>query len=299
MLVYNMSRMLARLKRFGPEFFQLAHFIAEHPLTRNHKTAAYARIVKWQIRSRIRGEVIVPWVDGVRLAVRRGMTGATANIYAGLHEFADMAFTLHFLRSGDLFADIGANVGSYTILASGVRGANTIAFEPDPQAAAFLRRNVDLNGLISLVQIEQVALGGEQDYAELTVGLDSLNRIARSHDGPLQRVRMRTLDGVVAGRPLAMIKIDVEGYEVEVFRRAGATLSAQSLKAIITEGRPPEVIAALRASGFLQYRYDPVQRKISRTQERSIPNALFLRDEAFVAARLAASPAFQVIGASV
>jgi hypothetical protein len=42
----------------------------------------------------------------------------SGNIYAGLHEFGDMAFVLHFLRAGDLFADVGANIGSYTVLAS-------------------------------------------------------------------------------------------------------------------------------------------------------------------------------------
>jgi hypothetical protein len=37
---------------------------------------------------------------------------ATGNLYVGLHEFEEMAFLLHFLRRGDLFADVGANVGS-------------------------------------------------------------------------------------------------------------------------------------------------------------------------------------------
>ena len=72
------------------------------------------------------------------------MTGATGNIYAGLHEFADMAFTLHFLRPDDLFMDVGANVGSYTLLASGVCKARTISFEPYPETMAALRRNIDL-----------------------------------------------------------------------------------------------------------------------------------------------------------
>ncbi len=72
-------------------------------------------------------EVIVHWIGGTRLAARRGMTGLTGNIYAGLHEFADMAFLLHFLRPSDLFADVGANVGSYTILASGVVRCPTVA----------------------------------------------------------------------------------------------------------------------------------------------------------------------------
>src|SRR5262245_35956083 len=110
---------------------QIARFLCSHPLTRDHRFAGFARFCRWQIESRFHREVIVPWVGGVRLAVRRGMTGATGNLYAGLHEFVDMAFTLHFLRPSDLFLDVGANIGSYTLLASGVCRARTIAFEPD------------------------------------------------------------------------------------------------------------------------------------------------------------------------
>ena len=73
------------------------------------------------------------------------MRGATGNIYAGLHEFIDMIFRLYFLQPDDLFLDIGANVGSYTILASGVCGAETWAFEPDPDSASFLRRNFKMH----------------------------------------------------------------------------------------------------------------------------------------------------------
>jgi hypothetical protein len=52
-------------------------------------------------------EVIVNWIGGTRFAAKRGMTGVAGNIYAGLHEFGDMAFMLHFLRAGDLLADVG------------------------------------------------------------------------------------------------------------------------------------------------------------------------------------------------
>ena len=60
------------------------------------------------------------------------MTGATGNIYTGLHEFEDMMFLLHLLRPGDIFVDAGANIGSYTVLASAVVGAKSISFEPVP-----------------------------------------------------------------------------------------------------------------------------------------------------------------------
>src|SRR5262245_19141465 len=147
---------------------EIARFLCNHPLTRDHRAAAFARRCRWQIAGRLRREVVVPWVGGIRLAARRGMTGATGNIYAGLHEFADMAFTLHFLRPDDLFLDVGANIGSYTLLASGVCKARTICFEPDPETITLLRRNIDLNGLHGRVVLESAAVGGEEGEVELT-----------------------------------------------------------------------------------------------------------------------------------
>src|SRR5262249_13208614 len=87
-------------------------------------------------------------------------------IYAGLHEFADMAFALHFLRAGDLFADGGANIGSYTVLASGVVGCRTVAFEPDPATAAALERNVSLNKIAERVELRISAVGEQRPLAD-------------------------------------------------------------------------------------------------------------------------------------
>lgn len=101
-------------------------FIVRHPLSSKHPLRALIRYADWQMRSRLKGEIVFEWVAGSRLIVRRGMTGATGNIYCGLHEYRDMAFLLHLLRADDLFVDIGANIGSYTILASAVCGARAI-----------------------------------------------------------------------------------------------------------------------------------------------------------------------------
>jgi hypothetical protein len=130
-----------------------ARFFAAHPLTRDAPLKAWARFIDWQIKSRLKEVVVVPWIGGQRLAAQRGMTGATGNIYAGLHEFAGMMLALHFLRQGDLFLDIGANVGSYSVLASGVCGARSWAFEPAPETVDSLRRNISINGLEELVTV--------------------------------------------------------------------------------------------------------------------------------------------------
>jgi len=76
--------------------------------------------------------VLVPWVGSTSQVIETGMTGATMNLYYGLHEAADMAFVLHALRPDDVFLDVGANVGTYSILVSGVAQARTTALEPIP-----------------------------------------------------------------------------------------------------------------------------------------------------------------------
>lgn len=95
-------------------------FVLHHPLNRGRPVTALSRWLRWQLGSRLLpGAVLLPFVDEVGLLVRPGMTGATGNVYCGLHEFEDMALVLHALRPDDLFVDIGANVGSYSMIGGG------------------------------------------------------------------------------------------------------------------------------------------------------------------------------------
>jgi FkbM family methyltransferase len=215
------------IRRLLRPIVDVVRFLQAHPLTRTHQLRALARFARWQVQSRLQDEVVVPWVDGCKLAVRRGMRGATGNIYAGLHEFNDMAFVLHFLRPDDLFVDVGANIGSYTILASGVRGARTIAFEPDPVTFAALTRNINLNELDILVEARKEALGATAGTANFTVGLDTINHVLSDASVSSRVVKMQTLDRVLEGRAPVLIKLDVEGFESEVIRGA-AKLSTQA-----------------------------------------------------------------------
>lgn len=275
----------------------LARIFAIHPLTRDRPSRAWARFVVWQLRSRLQGEVIVPWIGGQKLAARRGMLGATGNIYLGLHEFADMMLPLHLLRAGDLFLDVGANVGSYAILAAGVRGAEVIAFEPDPGAARLLARNVEINRLADRVRILRCALGPETGEAAFTIGLDTANKVVSPGEGNVRLVRQERLDDLIGERRPVMMKVDVEGYEEEMLKGAAATLARESLVAVELETVTPAIEATMAAHGFARAFYDPFARAL-----RDAPcdvfslNTLFIRDRAFVEARLANAPAIEIFG---
>ncbi len=96
-------------------------YILVHPLSKRNRTKAFLKYLCWQIGYRLNPyPIIYPFVEKSKLIIAKGMTGATGNIYVGLHDFEKMGFLLHLLRPEDLFADVGANIGSYTILASGV-----------------------------------------------------------------------------------------------------------------------------------------------------------------------------------
>ena len=275
-------------------------FFAVHPLTRGRQLDAWWRLIRWQIRSRMQHEVVVPWVNDQRLAVSRGMTGATGNIYAGLHEFTDMMVLAHFLQPGDLFIDVGANVGTYTVLASGVCGATTSAFEPDPGTAGHLRRNVALNGLGRLVTVHELALGEAEATISFTIGLDTVNRVATEGERNIRLVAQKRLDSLMAGQAPAMIKMDVEGHEESVVRGALETLSAPSLKVIELETISPFISDQLARRGFERAYYDPFSRRLARAPgELPSSNALFVRDFDVVGQRLATAAPVRVLGRSI
>jgi FkbM family methyltransferase len=288
------SPMLAEMRRLNA-------FLATHPLTRRRRLWATARVLRWQIVSRIRDEVIVDWIAGTRFAARRGMTGVTGNIYAGLHEFADMAFVLHFLRPGDLFADVGANVGSYTILASGVVGCRTVAFEPDPVTATALERNIALNRIAERVETRKVAVGEHNGLIRFSIGLDTENHIVTRADTTSRDVLLQTLDQVLFNKGFipALMKIDVEGFESGVLRGARAILAAPELMAVLIENRAPDVVAMLKGAGMSEFTYNAFEHRLRPANDAPMANALFLRDPNYVTKRVATANPLRVFGALV
>jgi FkbM family methyltransferase len=231
--------------------------------------------------------VVVPWIGGQRLVVQRGMTGATGSIYAGLHEFADMAFLLHFLRPHDLFFDIGANVGSYTVLASGVCKATTWAFEPDPITVSRLQRNIAINKLQNLVAVHSIALGRDERNVPFTIGRDTENKIAENYQPNVRVICQKPLDSLLTGSWPVMIKMDVEGYEPNVLEGAQGLLRNNALKVIESETVSEEMQRTLHDAGFVRMIYHPFPRLLKPLVGiGNSSNALFVRDIEFVRKRL-------------
>jgi FkbM family methyltransferase len=262
------------------------------------------------------GPVAVNFVNSAQLLASPGLAGATGNVYVGLHEFVDMAFVLHFLRPDDLFVDVGANIGSYTILAAAGVGADCIAFEPGPDAWEWLCKNIDLNGVRSRVDVRRQAVSSTSGTLHLSVGMGPTNHIVYPEtDISLTathscEVQATTLDKALESRDPIMIKIDVEGFETEVVSGGRRIFQTSDLRCVLIEltgyGRRYDFDEnALRQRmvdlGFESYRYDPFTRclkldPVNGGNKRDTENTLFVRDIKFVRQRVESAPAFSVRG---
>lgn len=272
-------------------------FILNHPLNRNQKAKAFSRFVKWQVNSRLSPHpIIYPFTEKAKLIVQKGMTGATGNLYCGLHDFEDMGFILHFLRKEDCFIDIGANVGSYSILASAHVGATTISIEPVRSTFEILKKNIFINQVSDKVKPLNIALGSKKVEVRFTTTLDTMNHVAVDDSESGSKIELDTLDNILSNQLFpAIIKIDVEGFEIEVIKGAPNTLSHAALKAIIIElngsgknyGFDENAIhTTFLKLGFLPFTYDPFLRKLLPSDFYGHLNTIYIRDLDFVEGRL-------------
>jgi len=90
---------------------------------------------------------VIPWVDGLRVRLLASSQQSQACLYYGLSDWPSMQFLRSYLRPGDLCADIGANVGLYSLLMARQAGAASVhAFECLPGNIGKLQANLRLNG---------------------------------------------------------------------------------------------------------------------------------------------------------
>lgn len=147
--------------------------------------------------------------------------GSKAVAYANPPD-PEMLVWQRVLRPGDLFVDVGANVGAYTLWALDV-GAHVIAVEPDGHARDRLVENLTLNGYDA--ETAPAALLDQPGAARFSTGRDTLNQIGTEG----VEVEVTTLDQVIGDRYAAGVKVDVEGFERLVLEGAQQALAHQRI----------------------------------------------------------------------
>ena len=208
----------------------------------------------------------VQTTDGLLLDIDAENVMDFAVLKDGYYEREVIDAIVDRLAPNGVLWDVGANIGLHTVTAKRMRpGATVVAFEPAPHTTARLIGNIDLNGLD--VQVVAAALSETDGVARLSVvtrgnsGLSSLRpwpdvEYERTILCPCVRADSLVESGVLPAP--TVVKLDVEGFEVEVLRGFGDLLESPELRTIVFEApggaasqSPPHPVCALLATaGF-------------------------------------------------
>ena len=252
-----------------------------HPANRGGRLQALMKSLKWQLAKRAANKPVVVDFHGMKLNCYPDSTSSSSVIYFnGLPDYWEMKFIQAYLRPGDNFLDVGANVGVYTILAASCIGENgsVDAFEPMEATARRIEEQVSLNGLEN-VEVHRLAVGDQNQIVDFCYADNSammhMQRDGESEAGALHVQGIR-LDDFKPGKRYAMGKMDIEGAEPLALQGALNNLSQSNPPVWLLELAgyskfygmdSDEVIRFLKSNGFECGVYNPETRRVIYTDQ--------------------------------
>ena len=162
--------------------------------------------------------MVIPILQGPLSGTRWIAGSFTAGCWLGSYESVTQAALVDLLKPGDVFYDVGANVGFFTLLGSRLVGAtgHVCAFEPIEENRAVLRRHLELNRISNVTVVPCAVWDSER-----TLRFQGTQATARVSSAGERTVNAVTLDDLHRRREMplpAVIKLDVEGAELPALR---------------------------------------------------------------------------------
>jgi FkbM family methyltransferase len=170
----------------------------------------------------------------------------------GLWETHVTEWLQHTLRPGQVFVDVGANIGYFTLLGGQLVGpqGRVVAVEAHPGLAELLRRNVIMNGLYGYVTTWHRAAWSSTTTLQLhqrlnfsgassvgAIGQEALDRLGDTEE--MVEVQAVPVDDLLEGLPpVDVLKMDIEGAELQAFTGLSRTLEASQQMAVMFEWAP-------------------------------------------------------------
>lgn len=150
-----------------------------------------------------------------------------ANVWLGQEEDKDLAIVSKLLKPGQTFIDCGANIGLWSLTASAAveSDGKVISFEPNPVTADKLKSNIELNQ-VKNIKLYNSAVGSLNGTVFFECNNDhNISSIVKEQKNSIE-VPIVTIDSILQDRKVHGIKIDVEGYEMEVILGAKQLLES-------------------------------------------------------------------------
>lgn len=210
------------------------------------------------------------------------------SIYFGYEE-DEISFTRKYLKKGDIFLDIGANVGLYSLSNSKIVGdeGRIFSFEPTPDTFGRLQQNIRLNKLTN-IQPFKIGLSNQKVTMDLHVSRDGhdawnsfvITEFLKGTD--TVKVNVDSLDTFLntnAIKKVDLIKIDVEGWEKFVLQGAINLIKSENSPVFLVEFtetntyaagyKPGEIYDFMTDCGYKWYSYNPKKNRLIREKKKS------------------------------
>lgn len=252
----------------------------DSPGVSGSRTRALLRSLRWKFFITLGYQRARVAIGPAKFYCYPGYASATGLVCFGFLEWHETVFVARALREGDLFLDVGANIGTFSVVAGTfVPGVQVISVEPGDDAHTLLIENLALNQL-PVDQVVGQVIGDRVGKVSFTKGLDVLNAVATDRSAATVTLDQTTVDELADGRAVSLMKVDVEGVELSVFRGAAAQLAMRPGPVIIFEingfcrkygVEPAEIIGFLQEAGYRVYEYDGVANELTEYTGNDVP----------------------------
>ncbi|MFN0111793.1 MAG: FkbM family methyltransferase [Blastocatellia bacterium] len=249
-----------------------------HPANRKAPYQALINAIHWQITKRMTGRPSDISYHGLKLRCYPDSHSASRAVYfSGLPDYREMRFILDFLRPGDQFIDVGANIGLYTLLALSAVGPTGYvhSFEPNPTVVRVLNESLQLNSADN-VAVHEIGLADTEGVVAFSMTEDDCTAhiVEQSASSARTEIPIGRLDRILDSVPYAMAKFDIEGYEPFAIRGASRLLQEHNPPVMLIEMAgyserygitTPDFIAELEQLGYFIAIYHPDSRELQPT----------------------------------
>jgi FkbM family methyltransferase len=210
----------------------------------NSYPALHKVLYYWLFSKFHRRKIIIRNIQGSKMMLNLNDFGLSKQLFLnGIREPECTRIMKKILKKDMIIAEIGANIGYYTLIEASSIGKNgkIYAIEPFPSNFELLKKNIELNSYNKITELFNIAISNKTDVTKLYI--DNKHNLCNMFESDIKKefvkVKTKTFDDFIADKKIPdLIRMDIEGFEYYVIEGMKKTLEKCSSCKIFIELHP-------------------------------------------------------------